>query len=68
MKRTCRRCKALAINHGYNPRCYLGHRLDYELEYKGRFEFGFKNVYPLEECPKPLTIKEYENIVKNKEY
>ena len=50
----------MAINRGYNLRCYLGYRLDYELEYKGRFEFGFKNVYPLEECLKPLTIKEYE--------
>jgi len=56
MKRTCNGCKALEE---------FGCSLGYETIEKSKSFKGFPTIYirkPLEECPKPKTIREYMNI------
>lgn len=53
MKKTCEGCKALEMIQ-YDKRCLLG------------FKFDEKTFKPLEECPKPLTIKKFVELNKYK--
>lgn len=53
MKRTCDGCRAL--NTIFEPKCDLGFKILANKQYCG-INIGWK---PLEECPKPKTIKDY---------
>lgn len=58
MKRTCNGCKALRLGNGAFY-CALGYNVSQVGENKGYdISVGAK---PLEECPKPMSDKEYNN-------
>jgi hypothetical protein len=59
MKRTCNGCKALKLGNGAFY-CGLGYNVEQIGDNKGYdIPVGSK---PVEDCPKPMTDKEYEKI------
>lgn len=62
MKKTCNRCKALICEGGG---CMLGYSNTFDL--KKSLIRGYKESYPIEECPKPLTYRELCILAEKKE-
>ena len=63
MKKTCIGCKA--CGEAFDG-CWLGYETESVARYK-EFKNYFFNKRPLEECPKPKTIKEFKDL-KSKRY
>lgn len=60
MKRTCKGCKAVSSQYGL---CYLGYAT------KTKYKHGFINeVIPSENCPKPMTHREYVELDHKRRY
>ena len=69
VKRTCKGCRGLTctVKNQYGrfnmlPRCYLGYKTE-TVEIKHSALAYTCEVKPLEECPKPKTWKEFQEIV-----
>lgn len=62
MKKTCLGC--VALESGYVVRCSLGYKNASQVK---RSTGGiFRDFIPLENCPKPTTIKKYISLVDTK--
>jgi hypothetical protein len=61
MKRTCIKCKA----YKELATCKLGYKMT--VTTGGDWHGGIENIKPTEICPKPLTKKELNRLIKQKE-
>ena len=58
MKNTCEKCKAMGV---YPITCDLGYKIKVKI-----IDFIEVSAKPLEECPKPLTNKQYIKLYNTK--
>lgn len=59
MKRTCNKCKALEVNTYGDLQCGLGYKIE-----KNSLDFTTISAKPQEDCPKPLTLTKYLDLMK----
>ena len=74
-RKTCSYCKAVMMNYDQHPNndngnyqigCHLGYKVEKGPEYihRGSTRDSFvNNLYPCENCPKPLTLIEFSYLM-----